>query len=226
MYADILIRDICTWQVGNANAKYILIILASYTNADGYCFPSIPTLISKTELSRSTVIRALNWCVYNKYLVRKSGRTGIATSYQFTCLMEDIMSEDHEGSVNMTPQVISNVINITDNSNTTWGSNMTLPFDAFWSVYPRRVAKGHARKAFDKACKLAPAEQIISAAAKFSEVSADTDKQYIPHPTTWLNGERWDDDLDDVAPKSKSNSDYLDDILSGMTVNKLAIESD
>tara|TARA_R110002167_G_scaffold98588_2_gene259179 strand:+ start:1653 stop:2006 length:354 start_codon:yes stop_codon:yes gene_type:complete len=115
--------------------------------------------------------------------------------------MEDSMTDESGGSV-----------------------TQTLPFDAFWSVYPRKVAKGHARKAFAKACKLADPSEIVGAAGKFAYAMQDTEKQYVPHPTTWLNGERWDDDLDDVAPQSKSNTDFLNDILSNMTVNKLAIE--
>lgn len=224
MYADILMQDIIDWQVRNANAKYILLIIARYTDLDGYCYPSIPTISEKSGLSRSTTIRSINWCVDNGYLIRCSGRTGIASSYQFTNLMEDSMTDESGGSVTQTPQVISNVIDISSNSNTTWGVTQTLPFDAFWSVYPRKVAKGHARKAFAKACKLADPSEIVGAAGKFAYAMQDTEKQYVPHPTTWLNGERWDDDLDDVAPQSKSNTDFLNDILSNMTVNKLAIE--
>jgi hypothetical protein len=221
MYADILLRDVIDWQVNNPNAKYILIVLARYTDLNGECFPSIPTLVKTTGLSRSTVIRAINWCIDNDYLTRRSGRTGVASVYRFKHLMEDDMKDTR---VTQTPQVISNVIDISSNSNTTWGVTQTLPFDAFWSVYPRKVAKGHARKAFAKACKLADPSEIVGAAGKFAYAMQDTEKQYVPHPTTWLNGERWDDDLDDVAPQSKSNTDFLNDILSNMTVNKLAIE--
>jgi hypothetical protein len=141
--------------------------------------------------------------------------------------MENSMDED-KGSVTQTPQAISNIINISDNNNnTTWSVTQTPPtFDAFWSVYPRKVAKGHARKAFGKACKLADPAEIVAAVSKFAHAMRDTDKQYIPHPTTWLNGERWEDDMDDVAPQAKTNTDYLDDILSNMTTNNLAIGKD
>lgn len=224
MYADILLRDIVDWQVSNPNSKYILLILARYTDLEGRCYPSIPTIAAKSGLSRSTTIRSINWCVDNGYLIRCSGRTGVASSYQFTNLMENNMTDENEGSVTQTPQVISNVIDISSNNNTTWSVTQTPPFDAFWSVYPRKVAKGHARKAFEKACKLADVTEIVIAAGKFAYAMQDTEKQYVPHPTTWLNGERWDDDFDDVAPQSKSNTDFLNDILSDMTVNNLAIE--
>lgn len=225
MYKDILIEDIITWQVSNAHAKYLLMIIASYTNSDGVCYPSITSICERSELSRSTVIRTINWCVDNKYLLRSSGRTGVASTYQFTCLMENSMDDD-QGSVTQTPQVISNVIDINSNSNTTWSVTQTLPFDAFWSAYPRKIAKGHARKAFDKACKIADPIAILTAVQKFADATQGTDKQFIPHPTTWLNGERWEDDIEDVAPSNRTNTDFLDDIINDMSQKKLAIDKE
>jgi hypothetical protein len=70
-------------------------------------------------------------------------------------------------------------------------------FDEFWSVYPKRMAKAHARIAFDRACKKADAKTIIEAAKQFSEFlqHQGTQKKYMPLATTWLNGERWEDEL-------------------------------
>lgn len=223
MYADILLRDIITWQVNNSNAKYLMIVLASYTNLDGMCYPSIPTLVKKTELSRSTVIRAINWCVDNNYLTRKSGWLGVSSVYQFVHLKETDMTDT---SVTQTPQVISNVIDIYTNSNTTSGVTQTPPFEDFWLVYPRKIAKGHARKAYEKACKIADPRAILIAAANFSNAMQGKDRQFIPHPTTWLNGERWEDELDHIAPQPKNNTDFLQDILMDMPQNKLAIQKE
>jgi hypothetical protein len=71
-------------------------------------------------------------------------------------------------------------------------------FEQFWHLYPRRVGKGHARKAFQKAYKAIGLVRILEATDDFARNCAETNKdaQYIPHPATWLNGERWDDDLD------------------------------
>ena len=72
-------------------------------------------------------------------------------------------------------------------------------FDDFWSVYPRKIAKSTARRAYDSAMKKATADEVLSAVKIFSANSRSTEKQYIPHPSTWLNGERW---LDDVADET------------------------
>lgn len=93
------------------------------------------------------------------------------------------------------------------------GVTQTLPFDEFWNLYPRKVAKGHARLAFKKACDKEKPHKIIDAVKKFAAAVKGKEKQYIPHPTTWLNGERWDDDIDDVAPQATTNTDRLKEIL-------------
>ena len=71
-------------------------------------------------------------------------------------------------------------------------------FDAFWLVSPRKVGKGAARKAFAKALLKAPAEVIIAAMKKFAEAARATgrERKTIPHPSTWLNQERWDDETE------------------------------
>jgi len=81
-------------------------------------------------------------------------------------------------------------------------------FDVFWKAYPRKVGKGAARKSWTK---LKPDEQlfekILKAVTEQIESSQWTKNggQYIPHPATWLNQERWDDEISrkNFAPKNK-----------------------
>jgi hypothetical protein len=63
-------------------------------------------------------------------------------------------------------------------------------FDLFWEAYPRKKGKGAARKALQKARKKTPLAEILTGlkATRFSD-----DPQFIPHPATWLNEERWAD---------------------------------
>lgn len=84
-------------------------------------------------------------------------------------------------------------------------------FKLFWQSYPRRMGKGVARIAFIKACEIEDAEVIIEAAQKFQLVSINTDIRFIPHPATWLNAERWEDDLSHF---DSNNDSRLDDILN------------
>lgn len=65
-------------------------------------------------------------------------------------------------------------------------------FEAFWKSYPRRVAKGAARKAWDKAIKKASLETMLKAITDY--VAKKPEKIDFKHPATWLNGECWDDE--------------------------------
>lgn len=66
-------------------------------------------------------------------------------------------------------------------------------FDAFWAIYPRRVAKLAARKAWTKATRLATAAEIIAGAERYRDDPGRTDR-YTAHPASWLNAGRWTDD--------------------------------
>lgn len=66
-------------------------------------------------------------------------------------------------------------------------------FDEFWKRYPRKVAKGEAKKAFIKALKLVPLEKLLEATESFGKDPNLPSAQFIPYAATWLNRESWDD---------------------------------
>lgn len=71
-----------------------------------------------------------------------------------------------------------------------------MTFEEFWARYPRKIAKGNARKAYEKALKLASHDEIMSGLEQFVKAAPwDDDIRFCPHPATWLNGERWEDDF-------------------------------
>lgn len=67
-------------------------------------------------------------------------------------------------------------------------------FERFWTAYPRKVNKPGAKRAFEK---INPDEQLLETMLKAIEQQKKTaqwqEMQYIPHPATWLNQERWKD---------------------------------
>jgi len=81
-------------------------------------------------------------------------------------------------------------------------------FEEFWNAYPKRVGKGKAQAAFTKATQHTNAQTIIQAAAQYAQAPGLPEKQYIPHPTTWLNAESWEDDLPaaHTVPKTKNTT--------------------
>lgn len=77
--------------------------------------------------------------------------------------------------------------------------NLTYPqaslegeFNEFWEVYPRKVDKLAARKAFEKAVALVGLEVVVAGARRIATDPNLPPKQFIPYPATWLNAGGWD----------------------------------
>jgi len=85
-------------------------------------------------------------------------------------------------------------------------STDSTAFDIFWRAYPRHVAKQNAVRAF---AKLNPNDELLSIILKDIKTRKSTEAwkkdggQFIPHPATYLNGKRWEDDIPvDSTPKN------------------------
>lgn len=71
-------------------------------------------------------------------------------------------------------------------------------FKTFWSSYPRKVAKAKAVKAWAKLSPSKELRQTIMAALEVHKKSPDWLKdgvRFIPHPASWINGRRWEDEV-------------------------------
>lgn len=76
-------------------------------------------------------------------------------------------------------------------------TQLLTDFDLFWQAYPRRTAKGAARKAWAKLQPDAATVQAMLDALVWQRQQPQWLKdggQYIPMPATWLNQERWSDE--------------------------------
>lgn len=71
-------------------------------------------------------------------------------------------------------------------------------FARFWQAYPRKVGKAAAEKAWKR---LKPPPELLEtmlAALGVAKTTSGWTKdggQFIPHPSTWLNGRRWEDEV-------------------------------
>lgn len=73
-------------------------------------------------------------------------------------------------------------------------------FEAFWTAYPRKTAKVKAREAWKKLDPVNGLLEVIMAAVEAQKNSRqwlDKGGQFIPHPATWLNQARWEDEVVD-----------------------------
>ena len=78
----------------------------------------------------------------------------------------------------------------------------TQAFEAFWRAYPRKVGKDAAFRVWKrKKHELPPPDELAAILARqcHCEQWQRDGGQYIPHPATWLNGGRWQDELEPSA---------------------------
>lgn len=77
-------------------------------------------------------------------------------------------------------------------------------FEKFWKIYPIRVGKGAAIRAWAKAIKKSPLQAILEGAERYAK-DPNRDPAFTAHPATWLNGDRW---LDSPLPPKKAQTGF------------------
>jgi len=71
-------------------------------------------------------------------------------------------------------------------------------FNLFWLEYPRKISKGTAEKAW---IKIKPSKELVEKIIlsvknhKNTKQWKESEGKFIPHPTTFLNGKRYEDEL-------------------------------
>jgi hypothetical protein len=85
-------------------------------------------------------------------------------------------------------------------------------FDRFWEAYPHKVGKRAAETAFQRALKRSDLASILTGLQR-AQLSRSWADGFIPHPTTWLNQDRWLDEPDDRARAPPALSFAAQDML-------------
>ena len=89
-------------------------------------------------------------------------------------------------------------------------------FDEFWSAYPRKVGKGAAEKAYERIKShyaLLPSMLTALEAQKQSEQWTRDGGQFIPHPATWLNQRRWEDEAQKPAQAERQGRKSFSELI-------------
>ena len=93
--------------------------------------------------------------------------------------------------------------------------DLTTLFDRFWEKYPKKKAKKRALSIFTK---LKPSAQLVDTMLqaleeqKRSKQWTEDEGRYIPHPATWLNQARWEDEME-TEKLGTAEKDYSGGIL-------------
>jgi hypothetical protein len=79
-----------------------------------------------------------------------------------------------------------------------------MSFDKFYALYPRKQGRRAAEKSWQRLSSL---EQQDALEALPNHIEywklKQTEKDFIPHPATWINQGRWEDELDMEVKKNK-----------------------
>jgi len=153
---------------------------------------------------------------YDEMFTQPNGRKAIASAYdeivsdalkrivrdELSALLDnaDNVLDDSSGNPSGNPSSNTSVTPRTKNQEPRTKSQELLTadneFDEFWTNYPRKTGKQPAQKAWGKLSEpdRHAALQAIRAHVAYWQAS-QTRPQFIPHPATWLNARRWEDEL-------------------------------
>lgn len=170
-------------------------LLQRYANNHNTCWPSRTTLASRMRCSTDTVDRALKELVKIDALTIQPRITiaGQPQTNLYTLHM-GVAAQMPRGSRTNAEGVAAQMRNKPKKKNQSQeqipSSSEDDGFETFWDTYPRKIGKGAARKAWKTALKKTDPTTIHTALTHYKQ-TCPQDPTYIPHPTTWLNAERW-----------------------------------
>lgn len=99
-------------------------------------------------------------------------------------------------------------------------------FEEWYKHYPKKMNKQGAKKSWIKIFNLPKKdkpsfETLLSAVKQQSKSNQWQNKQYIPYPSTWLNRESWNDELQsNQSNQSNSSNQYQNDETTYQNNNK------
>jgi len=190
-------------------AKLVYARLSQYAGRDGRAFPKQETLSEQLGLSQRQTKRYVSELVKHSLINSEKQGLGKPSIYTFNhhewmCVTRHNLGDTYDPKkvTDMSPPIKrvkeENQINI-----------YKKDFERLYAVYPRKEKKAPAEKAFiklSKAKKLPDTDVLIAAIKKRLELDwKDKEKQFIPLPSSWLNGERWNDELEEPQQKEESN---------------------
>ena len=211
--------------------KIVLYWIADHHNGEtGDCFPSHKRLADLCEISDRDVRRQIFKLVELGLIQieNRSRSNGSQSSNSYKLNMRENMGRTNSPTPQDTlsdhPLTNCPTLNLgTNNLGNITTKNMSI-FDDLWKIYPKKVGKGTAKKALAKAMTKATADQIQHSLAVFVRAWGNQDKKFMPHLATWLNGERWDDEIQEASLQDMSSDQQMQAILGSLTNDRKLLQ--
>jgi hypothetical protein len=215
------VRAVLDRSKAKGSARLLLVILAEHLNEKTRrCDPSVATLAREANTTPRTVARLLaELKVDGEIEIATGGGRNHCNAYTIRAAenpdSDDIVSDENpdtrdrvSSSETLTPvtgfngETLTNQVRNPDtrvrrtinNQNNSISADDS-DFTAFWSAYPRKVAKPAALKAWRSAKHRPPLADLLAALDRHKRSEQWQAARFIPHPATWINGQRWDDQL-------------------------------
>lgn len=193
-----------TKEISKQGELLVMLCLADFANDDGESWPSVGRVAEKCRLSERAVqyilskLRADGLIEVikggdgprdtNRYLIRVQKLHPLEKRVQTDAVKG--ANGDIKGCKSFAPDPSVPVIRSITISH-------DKEFGLFWTAYPRKVNRRKAAVAFEKSKAWEILDTILTAIDKqrrSTQWKQDGGK-YIPHPTSWLNGCRWEDEV-------------------------------
>jgi len=200
-------------------ARLVLLSIADHQGELG-AWPSIETLAKMVNSSPRSVQRDIQDLIElgelvvefrsaptygpykaNRYFVNLPGVTdGVSEVTKTASEVTDLESEVTESASEVTA---GGVLTLNRTLKETLTKQADESFETFWNLYPKKVAKADALKAWKQVLKKKTADEMIGLTKAYSE-SKLPDMTYIPYPASWLNKGLYEAvENDKPAPRSK-----------------------
>jgi len=193
--------------------KMVLLVIADHANDEGtQAWPAQVTIAKKASISVRTVQRAIRSLSEQGYVAvdKHSGGSAECRDDRRPNLYKINLDKLRGDNLTGRSSVAHGATLTTSTGRHSRPLNNPLepsietpdPFDDFWIIYPIRVGKQAAKKAWAKAIRGATAEEIMEGARRYRD-DPNRHPSFTAHPATWLNAHRW---KDDPLPKRATNA--------------------
>ncbi|CAB4157493.1 hypothetical protein UFOVP679_26 [uncultured Caudovirales phage] len=189
--------------------KMVLLALADAANDDGVTWLAVRSkragksdLITKTSLSERAIQTSIKR-LCERGLLHRCEKPGKGVIYSVLPPAADAPQQDMRPA----PQARTPAADAPKPSVTVIGSGSKEPslvhppkiddrFDEFWKLYPRKIAKTPAHKAYLKALKETDHGTLVAGLIAQIGWGIFAEPKYSPHAATWLGAGRWSDERD------------------------------
>jgi hypothetical protein len=162
-------------------AKLVLLGIANHLGDQG-AWPSISTLARYANASERSVKRDIQELIELGELKVEVQNAPTRTQYKTNLYWLTIGS----GVTDSASEVTAGGVLTLNRTITKPLKETTEKFDEFWNLYPKKIAKADAIKAWNKATKTKTADELLKLTKAYAEGKLPEDK-YIPYPASWLN---------------------------------------